>query len=70
MDLFDLLSEPENAVIRHFHYLGAPYGPDLATVVCLVAAGRLHPAAGPPTGAGPLRSWWTCGNAVSAARPC
>ncbi|MFI6735108.1 zinc-binding dehydrogenase [Nonomuraea sp. NPDC050451] len=46
VDFFDLLAGPENAVIRHFHYAGAPYGPDLATLVRLVAGGRLHPEIG------------------------
>ncbi|MBB6347340.1 NADPH:quinone reductase-like Zn-dependent oxidoreductase [Nonomuraea muscovyensis] len=42
VNFFDLLAGPENAVIRHFHYAGAPYGPDLATLLRLVAGGRLH----------------------------
>ncbi|NUW32741.1 zinc-binding dehydrogenase [Nonomuraea sp. SMC257] len=46
VNFFDLLAGPENCVIRHFHYAGAPYGPDLATLVRLVAAGRLHPEIG------------------------
>ncbi|MEU7003636.1 hypothetical protein [Nonomuraea sp. NPDC046570] len=46
MNFFDLLTGPENAVIRHFHYSGAPYGPDLATLLRLVAGGRLHPEIG------------------------
>lgn len=46
LDFFDLLAGPENAVIRHFHYAGAPYGPELATLVRLVSAGRLHPELG------------------------
>ncbi|WP_344581030.1 zinc-binding dehydrogenase [Nonomuraea roseoviolacea] len=46
VDFFDLLAGPENCVIRHFHYAGAPYGADLATLVRLVAAGRLHPELG------------------------
>ncbi|MFF0248637.1 zinc-binding dehydrogenase [Streptosporangium sandarakinum] len=46
LDFFGLLSGPENAVIRHFHYAGAPYGEDLATLVRLVDAGRLHPEIG------------------------
>ncbi|MBN6050566.1 zinc-binding dehydrogenase [Nonomuraea sp. RK-328] len=46
VNFFDLLAGPENAVIRHFHYAGAPYGPDLAALVRLVAAGRLHPEIG------------------------
>ncbi|MBM0279902.1 zinc-binding dehydrogenase, partial [Micromonospora tarensis] len=46
LDFFDLLSGPERATIQHFHYAAAPYGPDLATLVRLVAAGRLHPEIG------------------------
>ncbi|NUP39732.1 MAG: zinc-binding dehydrogenase [Streptomyces sp.] len=54
LDFFDLLSGPEGAVIRHFHYAGpnaAPntgptYGHDLATLVRLVRDGRLHPEIG------------------------
>lgn len=46
INFFDLLAGPENAVIRHFHYAGAPYGPDLATLVRLMAGGRLHPEIG------------------------
>ncbi|WP_326823093.1 zinc-binding dehydrogenase [Streptosporangium sp. NBC_01756] len=46
LNFFDLLAGPENAVIRHFHYAGAPYGPDLATLLRLVADGRLHPEVG------------------------
>ncbi|MFB4268679.1 zinc-binding dehydrogenase [Nonomuraea sp. GTA35] len=46
VDFFDLLAGPENAVIRHFHYAGAPYGRDLVTLVRLAAGGRLHPEIG------------------------
>jgi NADPH:quinone reductase-like Zn-dependent oxidoreductase len=46
VDFFDLLAGPENAVIRHFHYAGAPYARDLATLVRLAASGRLHPEIG------------------------
>jgi NADPH:quinone reductase len=46
INFFDLLAGPENAVIRHFHYAGAPYGPDLATLVRLMSGGRLHPEIG------------------------
>ncbi|MFI9557435.1 zinc-binding dehydrogenase [Nonomuraea endophytica] len=42
VNFFDLLAGPENAVIRHFHYAGTPYGGDLATLLRLVASGRLH----------------------------
>lgn len=46
LDFFDFFTGPENATIRHFHYAGAPYGRDLATLVRLVAEGRLHPEIG------------------------
>ncbi|MEU6039790.1 zinc-binding dehydrogenase [Actinomadura sp. NPDC047616] len=46
LDFFDFVAGPQNATIRHFHYLGAPYGPDLACLVRLVADGRLHPEIG------------------------
>ncbi|MDL4771126.1 zinc-binding dehydrogenase [Actinomadura xylanilytica] len=48
LDFFDFFKGPESAVIRHFHYTdsGTPYGRDLATLVRLVAAGRLHPEIG------------------------
>ncbi|WP_234311747.1 zinc-binding dehydrogenase [Streptomyces griseus] len=46
LDFFDLLAGPEGATIHHFHYAGAPYGPDLTTLVRLVDEGRLHPEIG------------------------
>ncbi|MEU6389647.1 zinc-binding dehydrogenase [Streptomyces sp. NPDC046939] len=46
LDFFDLLNGPERVTIQHFHYAGAPYGPDLATLVRLVQQGRLHPEIG------------------------
>ncbi|MFE5509433.1 zinc-binding dehydrogenase [Streptomyces sp. NPDC056529] len=46
LDFFALLGGPERVTIRHFHYAGAPYGPDLATPVRLVEQGRLHPEIG------------------------
>ncbi|MEU0088487.1 zinc-binding dehydrogenase [Streptomyces sp. NPDC006274] len=46
LDFFGLLAGPEGATIRHFHYAGAPYGPDLTTLVRLVDDGRLHPEIG------------------------
>ncbi|WP_086562075.1 zinc-binding dehydrogenase [Streptomyces africanus] len=52
LDFFDLLAGPEGATIRHFHYAGAPYGPDLATLVRLVDGGRLHPEIGRVAGWG------------------
>ncbi|MFF5129346.1 zinc-binding dehydrogenase [Streptomyces syringium] len=46
LDFFELLGGPERVTIQHFHYAGAPYGPDLATLVRLVERGRLHPEIG------------------------
>ncbi|MET9215072.1 MULTISPECIES: zinc-binding dehydrogenase [unclassified Nocardia] len=46
LNFFDFFAGPENATIRHFHYAGRPYGRDLATLVRLVAEGRLHPEIG------------------------
>ncbi|WP_040789742.1 zinc-binding dehydrogenase [Nocardia paucivorans] len=46
LDFFELLSGPERVTIQHFHYAGAPYGPDLATLVRLVQRGLLHPEIG------------------------
>ncbi|MFK0258261.1 zinc-binding dehydrogenase [Streptomyces sp. NPDC090445] len=46
LDFFQLLGGPERVTIQHFHYAGAPYGPDLATLVRLVEQERLHPEIG------------------------
>jgi NADPH:quinone reductase-like Zn-dependent oxidoreductase len=46
LDFFQLLGGPERVTIQHFHYAGAPYGSDLAALVCLVERGRLHPEIG------------------------
>ncbi|RKN47234.1 zinc-binding dehydrogenase [Streptomyces hoynatensis] len=46
LDFFGLLGSPEGVTLRHFHYAGAPYGPDLETLVRLVETGRLHPEIG------------------------
>ncbi|MEV0240278.1 zinc-binding dehydrogenase [Streptomyces sp. NPDC050674] len=46
LDFFALLSGPERVTLQHFHYAGAPYGPDLATLVRLVEQERLHPEIG------------------------
>jgi NADPH:quinone reductase len=46
LDFFDFFAGPAGAAIRHFHYAGAPYGHDLATLVRLVDSGRLHPEIG------------------------
>ncbi|MFE5623464.1 zinc-binding dehydrogenase [Streptomyces virginiae] len=50
LDFFRLLDGPERVTIRHFHYAGAPYGPDLASLVRLVERGRLHPEIGSVSG--------------------
>ena len=76
LNFFDFFTAPEAAVIRHFHYdLGIPDGPDLATLVRLVAAGRLHPELGriedwSATGEvlGDLRDRRIRGNAVLTTR--
>ncbi|MFI6642612.1 zinc-binding dehydrogenase [Streptomyces sp. NPDC050504] len=46
LDFFQLLGGPERVTIQHFHYAGAPYGPDLTALVSLVEQGRLHPEIG------------------------
>ncbi|WP_371501926.1 zinc-binding dehydrogenase [Kitasatospora sp. NBC_00374] len=48
LDFFDFFAGPESATLRHFHYLDSDtgLGTDLATLVGLVAAGRLHPEIG------------------------
>jgi NADPH:quinone reductase-like Zn-dependent oxidoreductase len=47
IDFFDLLTGPEAATIRHFHYDSeSADGPDLTTLVRLTATGRLHPELG------------------------
>ncbi|WP_433252290.1 zinc-binding dehydrogenase [Streptosporangium sp. CA-135522] len=48
LDFFDFFKGPESATLRHFHYADSdtPYGEDLATLVRLVATGRLHPELG------------------------
>ncbi|MFV8127010.1 zinc-binding dehydrogenase [Streptomyces syringium] len=46
LDFFELLGGPERVTLQHFHYAGAPYGPDLAALVRLVERGRLHPEIG------------------------
>jgi NADPH:quinone reductase len=48
LSFFDLLYGATSATIRHFAYSDSPvpYGDDLAVLVGLVAAGRLHPEIG------------------------
>ncbi|WUJ68434.1 nuclear transport factor 2 family protein [Kribbella soli] len=46
LDFFDFFTAPEAARIRHFHYVHGADDQDLATLVRLVSAGRLHPELG------------------------
>jgi NADPH:quinone reductase-like Zn-dependent oxidoreductase/ketosteroid isomerase-like protein len=46
LDFFSMFDGPENATIRHFHYTDGRDDEDLATLVRLVATGRLHPELG------------------------
>ncbi|GAA2050330.1 zinc-binding dehydrogenase [Catenulispora yoronensis] len=48
LNFFDFFAGPESATIRHFHYADSDVsdGEDLATLVRLVATGRLHPEIG------------------------
>jgi NADPH2:quinone reductase len=48
LDFFDFFTGPESATLRHFHYADSdtPYRTDLAALVRLVTAGRLHPQIG------------------------
>ncbi|MDX6279521.1 MAG: NADPH:quinone reductase [Kribbellaceae bacterium] len=47
LDFFDFFKGPEAATVQHFHYDSEPAdGSDLATLVRLVATGRLHPELG------------------------
>ncbi|MEE4546609.1 zinc-binding dehydrogenase [Streptomyces sp. V4-01] len=48
LDFFDFFGGPDQARIAHFDYTASDrtYGQDLATLVRLVAAGRLHPEIG------------------------
>ncbi|MEU1629934.1 zinc-binding dehydrogenase [Streptomyces sp. NPDC020096] len=48
LDFFDFFTGPESATLRHFHYADCdtPYGTDLAALVRLVAADKLHPEIG------------------------
>ncbi|MFD8084026.1 zinc-binding dehydrogenase [Kitasatospora sp. NPDC059722] len=48
LDFFDFFTGPESATLRHFHYADSdvPDGRDLATLVRLVAEGRLTPELG------------------------
>ena len=46
LDFFDFFTVAEAARIRHFHYVHGRDDQDLATLVRLVSAGRLHPELG------------------------
>jgi NADPH:quinone reductase-like Zn-dependent oxidoreductase/ketosteroid isomerase-like protein len=46
LDFFDFFTAAEAARIRHFHYVHGRDDEDLATLVRLVPAGRLHPELG------------------------
>lgn len=46
LDFFSLFNGPENARLDHFHYTDGDDAADLATLVRLVATGRLHPELG------------------------
>ncbi|MFD7986991.1 zinc-binding dehydrogenase [Kitasatospora indigofera] len=48
LDFFDFFAGPVSATVRHFSYADhdGPDAPDLATLVRLVAEGRLHPEIG------------------------
>ncbi|MCX5209071.1 zinc-binding dehydrogenase [Kitasatospora sp. NBC_00240] len=48
LDFFDFFAGPVSTTVRHFSYADhdGPNAPDLATLVRLVAAGRLHPEIG------------------------
>ncbi|MER7245169.1 nuclear transport factor 2 family protein [Kribbella sp. NPDC000426] len=46
LDFFDFFTAAEAARIRHFHYVHGRDDQDLATLVRLVSAGRLHPELG------------------------
>ena len=46
LNFFSMFGGPENASIRHFHYTDGRDDEDLATLVRLVATGRLHPELG------------------------
>ncbi|WP_034089535.1 zinc-binding dehydrogenase [Streptacidiphilus albus] len=64
VDFFDLLAGARSATIRHFAYVDSdtPYGEDLATLVRLTAAGRLHPELGL------VADWSATAEAITALR--
>jgi NADPH:quinone reductase-like Zn-dependent oxidoreductase len=64
LDFFDFFNGPDQSAIRHFDYTVSDltYGEDLATLVRLVAEGRLHPEIGTVLD-------WTCtANAITDLR--
>ncbi|GAB2687857.1 zinc-binding dehydrogenase [Kitasatospora kifunensis] len=64
LDFFALLNGPVSATIRQFSYadVDGPDGPDLATLVQLTAAGRLHPEIGT------VRDWTRTGEVLEDLR--
>jgi len=61
LDFFDLFGT-ENSSIRHFHYTDGDDAADLATLVRLVASGRLHPEIGR------IEDWSRTGAVLDALR--
>ncbi|WP_406135256.1 zinc-binding dehydrogenase [Streptomyces sp. NBC_01089] len=64
LDFFDFFKGPLQARIAHFDYTSsdAPYSDDLATLVRLVSAGRLHPEIGT------VRDWSRTGDVITELR--
>ncbi len=64
LDFFDFFKGPAQARIAHFDYTASDtsYGDDLATLVRLVAAGRLHPEIGS------VRDWSRTSDAITDLR--
>ncbi|KUJ66813.1 alcohol dehydrogenase [Streptomyces albus subsp. albus] len=64
LDFFDFFAGPAQAAVRHFDYTvsDTTYGQDLATLLRLVAAGRLHPELGA------VRDWSHTAQVISDLR--
>lgn len=64
LDFFDFFKGPRQARIAHFDYTlsDASYGDDLATLVRLVSAGRLHPEIGT------VRDWSRTADVIAELR--
>ncbi|MCX5388248.1 zinc-binding dehydrogenase [Streptomyces sp. NBC_00083] len=64
LDFFDFFKGPDQARIAHFDYTASDttYGGDLAALVRLVAAGRLHPEIGA------VRDWSRTADVIAAIR--